>query len=124
MNDIVLIILAAGLLPILCAGIAKWGARGYDNHHPRAWMAHQEGFRARVDAAQQNSFEAFPVFAIGMILAAVFEADLDEIAFWGWCFIAFRLAYIYCYVTDRASVRSIVWIAGLAVIIRIYALAL
>ncbi len=123
MNDIVFIILIAGLLPIVCAGIAKWGARGFDNHHPRSWLAQQDGFRARADAAQQNSFEAFPLFASGVILAALFDAEPDEIAFWGWTYLVSRLVFIYCYVTDRATIRSVVWILGLAVVVRIYALA-
>jgi hypothetical protein len=41
----------------VCAGIAKWGDKSYDNQQPREWLAHQDGYRARADAAQQNSFE-------------------------------------------------------------------
>lgn len=40
-------------------------------HAPRAWLAEQEGFRARANAAQQNLFEVFPFFAVGVILAAL-----------------------------------------------------
>jgi len=47
MSQEVLLVLIAGLLPVVCAGIAKWGARTYDNHNPRAWMAQQDGYRAR-----------------------------------------------------------------------------
>lgn len=60
MNHAVLTVLIAGLLPIVCAGIAKWGVKNYDNHQPRSWLALQEGYRARANAAQENSFEAFP----------------------------------------------------------------
>jgi len=60
LDTLVFAILIAGFMPMICAVIAKWGAQGYDNHNPRAWMAHQEGFRARANAAQQNCFEAFP----------------------------------------------------------------
>ncbi len=124
MNATVLLILVAGLLPILCAGLAKWGASGYDNQQPRAWLAKQDGFRARADAAQQNSFEAFPFFALAVVLADVYEAAPEDIEFWGWAFIVLRLIYIFCYVTDRAAWRSVVWILGLAVVIRLYALVL
>ena len=41
-------VVVAALLPIGCAGVAKWGqigrARrdgGFDNHNPRAWLARQ-----------------------------------------------------------------------------------
>ncbi len=53
-------VLAAGIMPVVCAGIAKSGFKGYDNSDPRAWLARQTGFRARANAAQANCFEAFP----------------------------------------------------------------
>ena len=64
-------VLIAALLPIVCAGIAKWGAfnkprrdGGYDNANPRAWLARQTDWRARANAAQANSFEALPFFIV------------------------------------------------------------
>jgi uncharacterized MAPEG superfamily protein len=124
MNSALVTVLIAGLLPIVCAGIAKWGVSNYDNRNPRAWMAQQEGRRARADAAQQNSFEAFPLFAAGVALALIQQVDAQAIAQCGWFFIAMRLAYIYCYVTDRSTWRSIVWALGLAAVIRLYVLAM
>ncbi len=35
-----------------------------------------------------------------------------------------RIAYTYCYVSDQATLRSIVWILGLASVIWLYVLAL
>jgi uncharacterized MAPEG superfamily protein len=124
MNHAVLTVLIAGLLPIACAAIAKWGAKGYDNHNPREWMARQDGRRARADAAQQNSLEAFPFFAAAVGLAMLRGVDEVAIAQCCWWFVAMRVAYIYCYVTDRASLRSVVWSLGLAAVIRLYLLAL
>ena len=47
-------VLIAALLPIVCAGLAKWHGfgrprreGGYDNVEPRAWLARQDGWRAR-----------------------------------------------------------------------------
>ena len=62
-------VLVAGLMPMICAGIAKSGAKGYDNHDPRAWLASQAGRRARANAAQANSFEALPLFIGAVIIA-------------------------------------------------------
>ena len=124
MNQAVMTVLVAGLLPIVCAGVAKWGAKSYDNHEPRAWMARQEGRRARADAAQANSLEAFPFFAAAVILALHQGANAEYVAQLGWWFIAARVVYIYCYVTDRASLRSIVWLLGLAAVLRLYSLAM
>lgn len=124
MNLVVLSVLVAAILPIVCAGIAKWGARGYNNHEPRAWLALQAGWRARANAAQQNCFEAFPLFAAGVILASLQGADQEAVSWWCWAFIAMRVLYIYCYVTDRATLRSVAWLLGLIAAIRLYVLAL
>ncbi len=123
MNQAVIAVLIAGLLPVVCAGIAKWGAKSYDNRDPRAWMARQQGRRARADAAQQNSFEAFPFFAAAVVLALHSGASEAQVAPWTWFFVATRVVYIYCYVSDRATWRSMVWLMGLAAVIRLYLLA-
>jgi uncharacterized MAPEG superfamily protein len=39
-------------------------------------------------------------------------------------FIAARILYIYCYVTNQAALRSIVWTVGIIAAIRLYLLAI
>jgi uncharacterized MAPEG superfamily protein len=124
MNQAILTVLIAGLLPIVCAVIAKWGLKNYDNHQPRAWLAQLQGFRARANAAQANSFEAFPFFAAGMALALYSQVPMAQVVQCGWFFIAMRVVYIYCYVADHATLRSIFWTLGLAAVIRLFILAL
>jgi uncharacterized MAPEG superfamily protein len=119
-------VLAAALLPIVCAGLAKWGEfgrpasqGGYDNHQPRAWLARQAGWRARANAAQANSFEALPFFIGAVIIAhqlGASQAWLDLAAVF---FIFLRLAYILCYVADWALIRSVVWTLAFALNIAI-----
>lgn len=124
MNWTYLSLLLAGMLPIVCAGIAKAGLRDYDNHDGRAWLARQTGFRARANAAQANSFEAFPFFAAGVLLClhtGVAQARLDALCV---AFVVARIAYIACYLADRATLRSLVWIAGYAAVVALYVLAL
>ncbi|MFM8511948.1 MAG: MAPEG family protein [Betaproteobacteria bacterium] len=114
-------ILLACLLPIACAGIAKsrgFGKPrregGYDNHNPRAWLEQLQGFQARANAAQYNSFEALPVFIAGVLIAehgGAAQATVDALAV---AFILCRLGYIGAYVTDRANLRSLLWLVGLA----------
>ena len=87
-------------MPLLATAAAKWGFAHYDNHNPRQWLAQQSGARARANAAQANAFEAFPFFAVGVIVAI---QALSAV------FVLARLAYIYCYITDKASLRSVVW---------------
>ena len=123
-DTVVLAVLIAGLLPFICAIVAKWGGRGYDNHNPREWLAHQDGYRARANAAQQNSFEAFPFFAVGVVLAALGGADGDAMEIASWVFVLARVAYIVCYVKDLATSRSLMGLVGWVATIYLYVSAL
>ena len=115
-------VFVAALLPIGCAGVAKAGMfgkprreGGYDNENPRVWLARQKDWRARANAAQANSFEAFPFFAAAVIIAhqlGAAQGPLDALAF---LFVVLRLVYIMMYVADSATIRSIIWVLALAV---------
>ena len=107
-------------MPLICAAISKWGDKSYDNHNPRAWLANQEGFRARANAAQQNSLEAFPFFAVGVILASLGGADGNLLESMSWIYIAVRVAYITCYLLDKAALRSLFWVAGHGIVIYLF----
>ena len=120
LDTVVIAILIAGLLPLICAAISKWGDKSYDNHNPRAWPANQEGFRARANAAQQNCLEAFPFFAIGVILASLGCADGNLMESLSWIYIAVRLAFIACYLLDKAALRSLFWVAGHGIVIYLF----
>jgi uncharacterized MAPEG superfamily protein len=119
-------VLVSSVLPILCAGLAKWGMfgtsrhqGGYDNHLPRAWLASQTNWRARANAAQSNSFEALPFFMGAVIIAHQLGASqlrLDVLAF---LYIVLRLLYILMYVADMASVRTVLWTLAFGVNIAI-----
>ena len=109
-------VLIAAILPIVCAGVAKWGAMGksrrdggYDNHNPRAWLAQQGDWRARANAAQANSFEALPFFIGAVIIAHQLHAPqmrLDVLAF---TWVVLRMLYILMYLANMATMRSLVW---------------
>ena len=86
-------------MPLLATAAAKWGFAHYDNHNPRQWLAQQSGARAR----------AFPFFAVGVIVASLAQVDATRIQALSAVFVLARLAYIYCYITDKASLRSVVW---------------
>src|SRR5690606_4239357 len=47
----------------------------YDNNNPRAQQARLSGFGARALAAHQNSFEVFPLFAAGVLMAHASQAN-------------------------------------------------
>jgi uncharacterized MAPEG superfamily protein len=119
-----LAVLVAGVLPLVCAGIAKAGWKDYDNRDPRAWLTKQTGFRARANAAQANSFEAFPFFAVGVALAVLTQADAPSVNLLALVFVASRVAYIACYLADKASARSLFWAVGYGATIWLYVLAI
>lgn len=115
-------VLVASLLPIVCAGIAKWGAMGrptqdggYDNDNPRVWLAQQTAWRARANAAQANSFEALPFFIGAVLIAHQLGANQGWVDALALVYIALRLIYILLYVTGRANLRSLVWTLALGV---------
>ncbi|MDD2546220.1 MAG: MAPEG family protein [Burkholderiaceae bacterium] len=119
-----LCLLFSGLLPVVGAGIAKAGLRDFDNHAPREWLARQSGYRARANAAQANSFEAFPLFAAAVLLAlqaGVAQSTLDTLAI---AFVLARLAYIASYLADRATLRSLCWFIGHGCAVALFVLAL
>ena len=117
-------LLIAGLMPLLATAVAKWGFAHYDNHNPRQWLAQQSGARARANAAQANAFEAFPFFAVGVIVASLVQVDAGRIQALSAVFVLARLAYIYCYITDKASLRSVVWGVAMACSVALYGSAL
>ena len=115
-------ILVAALLPIVCAGIAKYGTLrtspregGFDNNNPRAWLASQTDWRARANAAQANTFEALPFFFAAVIIAHQLQASQMRLDILSVGFIALRTTYILMYVRDHANARSIVWALALFV---------
>ena len=124
MNTAFLCVLIAGLLPYLGTMAAKWGFRRYDNHNPRQWLAEQTGFRARGNAAQENSFVAFPFFAAGVIIATLASVEAAVVDGLAVTFVVARLGYIVCYVADKAVWRSIFWLVGLLSVVTLFVMAL
>jgi uncharacterized MAPEG superfamily protein len=104
--------------------MAKWGFQNFDNHNPRQWLAQQTGFRARGNAAQVNSFEAFPLFAASVIIATLAQVDPARIDLYAFAFVAARVGFIVCYVADKASLRSLFWLVGLLSTVGLFAAAL
>ena len=115
-------ILFMAILPIVCAGIAKYGMfsksrrdGGYDNHNPRAWMARQIDWRARANAAQANTFEALPFFFAAVIIAHQLQARQTLVDILAFIFVVLRVSYVLMYVADMAKTRSAIWFAALLI---------
>ncbi|WP_457349760.1 MAPEG family protein [Roseateles sp. P5_D6] len=122
-----LCLLVACLLPLGCTFLAKskgFGKRrrdgGFDNNQPREWLAKLDGWQARANAAQANSWEALPIFVAGLFVAHQHQAAQGSVDALAVGFVAARLAFIGVYVADRASLRSLVWAAGLAACVALF----
>ena len=117
-------VLIAAFMPIAFVGYAKFsGAQKMDtdaNRRPRQWLAATEGRQQRAYWAQLNGFEAFPPFAAGVIIAVIAGGSITAINLFALLFVGLRIAYGWCYITDRASLRSLVWAAATACTVILY----
>jgi uncharacterized MAPEG superfamily protein len=121
-------ILIALLLNPLCALIAKVASGRFglkDNHDPRAFLDTLAGLPRRAHAAQQNGYEAFPAFAAAVLVADIVgNAEQVTQDVLGVMYITSRLLYIICYLADWAALRSLVWFAGLAIIVSFFVVSI
>ncbi|MFJ3460544.1 MAPEG family protein [Achromobacter spanius] len=119
MKTIAWLMLAAALLPFVSTIIAKAGGKKFDNNDPRAWLARQDGWRARANAAQVNTFEALPFFYAAVLFALYNQASPAHVATLMACWLGTRLGYLAMYLANWGALRSLVWTAGVAFVIAI-----
>lgn len=113
-------VLAAGLMPILWTGVAKVRGPRYNNFNVRLWQGKLEGAAQRAHAAHLNSFEAFPLFAAAVIVAQMTGADQARVDMLALSFIGLRVLYGILYIADKATLRSLVWMAAMVCTIMIF----
>ncbi|WP_423822421.1 MAPEG family protein [Salinisphaera sp. SPP-AMP-43] len=117
-------VLIAAFMPIGFVGYAKFAGQhkmgSNDNRHPREWLAQTEGAQKRAYWAQLNGFEAFPPFAAGVIIAVISGGSIGVVNLLAVLFILLRLVYGWCYITDRASLRSLVWAGATACTVALF----
>jgi len=120
-------ILVSCLLPVCCAAIAKskgFGkprrAGGFDNHNPRVWLSNLQGWQARANSAQQNSFEALPIFIAGVLIAQQLHAPQTRVDCLAVLFVVARLGYIGAYLADMAALRSTLWTIGIGACVALF----
>jgi uncharacterized MAPEG superfamily protein len=123
-------VLIAALLPYACAYLAKFrglgrprSQGGFDNADPRGWLARQQGWQARANAAQANSFEALPFFIGAVIIAHQLGAPQTRLDILAVLFVTLRMIYIAMYVAGLPTTRSAIWALAFLVNIGIFASA-
>jgi len=120
------VILAALMIMITKVPVAYAMAQegGYDNKQPREQQSKLQGFGLRALGAHQNSIEAFPLFAVGVLLALWADAPLASVQMLCSVFVLARFAYMACYWFDQATLRTAFWFVGLGSSLWLMALAL
>ncbi|MGY0399704.1 MAG: MAPEG family protein [Ostreibacterium sp.] len=114
--------------PLICAMYAKIKSHGFtreSNHNVREFFAKSTGVTARANAAQLNSYEIFPVFAVAVVIVHLTGvAEQMTINIWAIIFVISRALFCYCYIADLARTRSIVWSIGFISVIALFIAAI
>jgi uncharacterized MAPEG superfamily protein len=114
-------IFASLMLSLLSIASVKWLRFGrFDNSKPRDPAFYESPFAARALGAHQNGIEAFPFFAAAVLLAefrACPQNLINELAI---LFVIVRIAYVFTYIGNRPTLRSILWSIGFAINIAIF----
>jgi len=113
------------LMPLLWTGVAK-SMGHYDlraNQHPRDFLAKLSGPASRANAAQLNSFEAFPAFAAAVLVAQYAHAPQHSIDLLAIAWVVLRLIYGALYIANLAALRSLVWFSGMACVVGLFVIA-
>ena len=116
-----LCVLGALLLYIGTIASIKWIRIGrFDNAKPRDPAFYDDALAQRALGAHQNGIETFPFFAFAVLLAEYREAPqrlIDELAV---LFLIVRIAYVFTYLGNRPTLRSILWAIGFAINVGIF----
>jgi uncharacterized MAPEG superfamily protein len=104
------------LLPIFWAGVSKYGFNDieYNNESPRDHISSLSGKARNAYNAEQNCYETFPAFAAAVIVAHQLGNDQSMIDLLCVVFLLSRILHGYFYITNRGSMRSIVYLIGLS----------
>ena len=109
------------MLYLLTIVSVKWsGHRAFDNAKPRDPDFYADPIRSRALAAHQNGIEAFPFFAVAVLLAEFRAAPQNLVNELAVLFLIVRIAYVLTYLGNRPTLRSILWSIGFAINVGIF----
>jgi uncharacterized MAPEG superfamily protein len=109
-------IFAAVVLYLLTvAPVKAVGYKTFDNSNPRDPTFYKPGIAARALGAHLNGIETFPFFAFAVFLAEFRQLPqnwIDELAI---AFVVVRLLFVFAYLSNRSTTRTLLWNLGFAV---------
>jgi uncharacterized MAPEG superfamily protein len=94
-----------------------------DNKAPRAQSAQMTGVGARAYAAQQNAWEALPVFAVSVLVAHLAGADAGSSATAAVVWVGARILHGFFYLADLDKLRSLAFLVAIVACMRLFWLA-
>lgn len=120
MTTAYLMIVMSLFIPLACSWYAKWSVKGYDGKAPRDFLAGLGGYQKRANYAQQNFYETFPAFAVGVVVAKLMGAQQWTLDLTAVIYVTARVLYAVFYIMDNHLMRSTTWIISFGAIIALY----
>ena len=74
----------------------------------------------RAEGEHRNGIEAFPFFAVAVLLAEFRAAPQNLVNELAVLFLIVRIAYVFTYLGDRPTLRSILWSIGFVINVGIF----
>jgi uncharacterized MAPEG superfamily protein len=109
-------IFAAVILFLLTvAPVKALGYKTFDNSNPRDPTFYKPGVASRALGAHVNGIETFPFFAFAVLLAEFRQLPqnwIDELAI---AFVVVRVFFVFAYLGNRSTIRTLLWNLGFAV---------
>jgi uncharacterized MAPEG superfamily protein len=90
-------------------------ARIFDNSKPRDPSFYDDPIRSRALGAHLYGIETFPFFAAAVLLAEFRAAPQNLINELAVLFLIVRIAYVFTYIGNRPTLRSILWNVGFVI---------
>lgn len=117
------IFVAGVVVPFIFTIYAK-ATKDFNNARPREYMERLEGARKRAHWAVQNGYETYPLFVAAVLLAERAGAVQSTVNMLALAFVTCRLVYCALYVADKATARSVVWMASIGCVVALFVYAM
>ncbi|KAI8867670.1 hypothetical protein GQ42DRAFT_157717 [Ramicandelaber brevisporus] len=105
---------------VVIVGRARKAQGLTDNHNPRQAQLSLEGYGARAKAAENNILDGLVFLTAGLFTAYAGGGNPKAIAALTLIYAVTRAAYIFFYVKDIATARSLTWATGMMAVLGLF----